>query len=83
MRMTTTHKIYRIPNVLLLTSSTDNGSCPLDNVLAKIVSLMSFGAQFRKVWFSVAGLFDVVISLKMLSSVTRVLLFALPCEGPA
>jgi len=44
-----THKIYRIPIVFLVTSSTDNGSWPFDNVLAKIVSLMSFGAQFRSV----------------------------------
>jgi len=77
-----THKIYRIPIVLLLTSSTDNGSWPFDNVLAKIVSLMSFGAQFRSVWFSAIGLFDVVISLKRLSSVTSVPLFVPPWEGP-
>jgi hypothetical protein len=73
-----THKIYRIPNVLVLTSSTDNGSWPFDSVLAKIVSLMSFGAQVRSVWFSAAGLFDVVISLKMRSSVSKGPLFVLP-----
>lgn len=64
--------MYNIPNVLLLASKTDKGSWPFDNVLAKIMSLTSLGAKFRKVWFSATGLFDVVIWLKSVSRLVNV-----------
>jgi len=56
-----THRIYKTPNVCVLTSKTCNGSCPFDRKLHNTASFDSRCNPLFKVWFRVTTLFDEVI----------------------
>jgi hypothetical protein len=59
--------MYRTPSVFVVTSSTDSGSWPVANGLARTVSLTSLGNELRRVWLSAKKLLAVVMWCRMVS----------------